>query len=80
MPAPKIFLSSEDIAEFMGISRREAQYLLTMFEKRGQIVRNGRVKLVSVGIFSIYLSAQDGQDPSYHKNEIKDYLREKRAA
>lgn len=80
MPAPKIFLSSEDIAQLMGISRREAQYMLNMFERRGQAVKNGRVKLVSVSVFSRYLAEQDGQDPINHKNDIKDFLRERRAS
>ena len=80
MPAPKIFLGSDDIALLMGISRREAQYMLNMFEQRGQTIKNGRVKLVSISIFSRYLAEQDGQDPINHKNDIKDFLRERRAS
>jgi hypothetical protein len=78
MPAAKIFLSSADIAAATGISKRQAQYLLTMFEQREQVIRNGRSKLVSIDVFSRYLSEQDGADPFEHKQEIKSFLREQK--
>ena len=78
MPAPKIFLTSADIAAATGISIRQAQYTLKMFEQRGQVVRNGRVKMVDINIFSRYLSEQDGTDPKQRKRDIQDFLREQK--
>ena len=43
MPAAKIFLTSADISAVMGISIRQAQYTLNMFDQRGQTVRNGPI-------------------------------------
>lgn len=62
MPAAKIFLTSADISAVMGISIRQAQYTLNMFDQRGQTVRNGRKKMVDLNIFSRFLSEQDGAD------------------
>lgn len=76
MPAPKIFLTSADIAAATGISIRQAQYTMNMFEQKGQVVRNGRVKLVDIGIFSRYLCDQDGTDPIQRKIDIQNFLRE----
>ena len=78
MPAPKIFLTSADIAAATGISIRQAQYTLKMLEQRGQVVRNGRVKMVDINIFSRYLSEQDGTDPKQRKRDIQDFLREQK--
>lgn len=78
MPAPKIFLTSADIAAATGISIRQAQYTLNMFERQGQVVRNGRVKMVDINIFSRYLSEQDGADPKQRKRDIQEFLREHR--
>lgn len=78
MPAPKIFLTSADIAAATGISIRQAQYTLNMFEQRGQVVRNGRVKMVDINIFSRYLCEQDGTDPKQRKHDIQEFLREQR--
>lgn len=78
MPAPKIFLTSADIAAVMGISIRQAQYTLNMFEQRGQVVRNGRVKMVDINVISRYLSEQDGADPKQRKRDIQNFLREYR--
>ncbi len=50
MPAAKIFLTSADISAVMGISIRQAQYTLNMFDQRGQTVRNGRKKMVDLRI------------------------------
>ncbi len=78
MPAPKIFLTSADIAAVMGISVRQAQYTLNMFEQQGQVVRNGRVKMVDINVISRYLSEQDGADLKQRKRDIQDFLREYR--
>ena len=78
MPAAKIFLTSADISAVMGISIRQAQYTLNMFEQRGQVVRNGRVKMVDINIFSRYLCEQDGADPKQRKHDIQEFLREQR--
>ena len=78
MPAPKIFLTSADIAAVMGISVRQAQYTLNMFEQQGQVVRNGRVKMVDINVISRYLSEQDGADLKQRKRDIQDLLREYR--
>lgn len=78
MPAPKIFLTSSDIAAVTGISIRQAQYTLNMFERKGQVVHNGRAKMVDINIFSRYLSDQDGADPKQRKRDIQDFLREHR--
>ena len=78
MPAPKIFLTSADIAAATGISIRQAQYTLNMFEQQGQVVRNGRVKMVDINVISRYLSEQDGADLKQRKRDIQDFLREYR--
>ena len=78
MPAPKIFLTSADIAAVMGISVRQAQYTLNMFEQQGQVVRNGRVKMVDINVISRYLSEQDGADLKQRKRDIQDFLRDYR--
>ena len=78
MPAPKIFLTSADIAAVMGISVRQAQYTLNMFEQQGQVVRNGRVKMVDINVIIRYLSEQDGADLKQRKRDIQDFLREYR--
>ena len=78
LPAPKIFLTSADIAAVMGISVRQAQYTLNMFEQQGQVVRNGRVKMVDINVISRYLSEQDGADLKQRKRDIQDFLREYR--
>ena len=78
MPAPKLFLTSADIAAVTGISLRQAQYVLNMFEQRGQAIRNGRIKLVDINILSRYLSEQDGTDPKQRKKDIQDFLREQK--
>ena len=69
---------SADIAAATGISIRQAQYTLNMFEQRGQVVRNGRVKMVDINIFSRYLCEQDGADPKQRKHDIQEFLREQR--
>ena len=76
MPAAKIFLTSADISAVMGISIRQAQYTLNMFDQRGQTVRNGRKKMVDLNIFSRFLSEQDGADLRERKRDIQEFLRE----
>ena len=76
MPAAKIFLTSADISAVMGISIRQAQYTLNMFDQRGQTVRNGRKKMVDPNIFSRFLSEQDGADLRERKRDIQEFLRE----
>lgn len=60
----------------MGISIRQAQYTLNMFDQRGQTVRNGRKKMVDLNIFSRFLSEQDGADLRERKRDIQEFLRE----
>ena len=65
MPAPKIFLTSSDIAEVTGMSVRSAQNLLYMFARKGQVIRCGdsnRGRMVDINIFVEYLCQQDGAD------------------
>ena len=79
MPAPKIFLTSSDIANVTGMSVRSAQNLLYMFARKGQVVRCGesnRGRMVDINIFVSYLCEQDGADPEQRKKDIKDCLRE----
>ena len=79
MPAPKIFLTSSDIASVTGMSVRSAQNLLYMFARKGQVVRCGesnRGRMVDINIFVSYLCEQDGADPEQRKKAIKDCLRE----
>lgn len=78
MPATKLFLTSADISAVTGISLRQAQYVLNMFEKRGQAIRNGRIKLVDINILSRYLSEQDGTDPKQRKKDIQEFLKEQK--
>ena len=76
MPAAKIFLTSADISAVMGISIRQAQYTLNIFDQRGQTVRNGRKKMVDLNIFTRFLSEQDGGDLRERKRDIQEFLRE----
>lgn len=75
MPAARVYLNSHDIAQVTGISLREAQYMLSMFENRNQVVSHGRKKTVYIGILSKYLAQQDGSDPNEVKREIQLSLR-----
>lgn len=42
------------------------------------MVRNGRVKMVDINIFSRYLCEQDGADLKQRKHDIQEFLREQR--
>lgn len=77
MPAARVYLNSYDLTQVMGISLREAQYMLSMFEQRNQVVAHGRKKTVYVGTLSRYLAAQDGSDPNEVKRDIQNSLRQK---
>lgn len=79
MPAPKLFLSTADISAVMGICRRSAQDMMTVFETRGQTVKSGRSsrgQLVGINNFVRYLCETDGEDPTQRKRDIMDLLRE----
>lgn len=79
MPAAKMFLTSNDIADVTGMSLRSAQNMLCMFAQRGQVIRCGdsnRGRMVDINIFVRYLSEQDGVDPKIRKKDITDFLRE----
>lgn len=79
MPAPKLFLTSTDIAGITGMSLRSAQELLKAFDKRGQTIHYShasRSKMVDVDLFTQYLCDQDGQDPKVRKRNILEYLKE----
>ena len=79
MPAPKIFLTSSDIAKITGMSIRSAQNMLCMFARNGQVVRCGesnRGRMVDVNIFVRYLCEQDEADQKERKKDIMDCLRE----
>lgn len=78
MPAPKLFLTSNDIASVTGISIRKAQYMLNMFEVEGKVIRNGNKKMVDVRVFCKYLCDQDGADPKERKIDIQNFLRERK--
>ena len=75
-PTPKFTPASADISAVMGISIRQAQYTLNMFDQRGQTVRNGRKKMVDLNIFSRFLSEQDGADLRERKRDIQEFLQE----
>lgn len=76
MPAAKLFLSSDDISAITGVSLRRAQEILCMFDMRGQVIRNGRRRLVDVNNFCCYLSDQDGIDVEARKKDVMNVLRE----
>lgn len=79
MPAPKIFLTSGDIAEVTGMSVRSAQNILCMFARKGQVVRcadSNRGRMVDINIFVRYLCDQDGADPKERKRDIQCCLKE----
>ena len=79
MPAPRVFLTSKDIATVTGMSIRSAQNMLYMFAHQGQVVRRGdsnRGCMVDINIFVRYLCKQDGADPVERKNDIMNCLRE----
>lgn len=78
MPAPKLFLTSGDIAIVTGFCLREAQYMMRMFTQRGKTVaigRGGRIRAVDVNVLARYLSDQDHTDPKERKREIVEILR-----
>lgn len=77
MPAAKMFLSSKDIAEIIGISLREAQYMLCAFELKNQAITIGRRKLVDVDVFCRHLSEKDGESFKERKQNVQAFLREK---
>ena len=79
MPAPKLFLSSTDIAAVTGVCQKTAQNMLAMFAMRGQTVKSGRSnrgRLVGINIFVNYLCEQDGEDPKQRKKDVMELLRE----
>jgi hypothetical protein len=79
MAAPKLFLTSNDIADVTGMSVRSAQNMLCMFADKGQVVRCGdsnRGRMVDINIFVKYLCDQDGADPKERKKDILECLRE----
>ncbi|MBR6982075.1 MAG: hypothetical protein IKH75_00855 [Ruminococcus sp.] len=79
MSAPKLFLTSNDIAAVTGMSVRSAQNMLCMFARKGQVVRCGdsnRGRMVDINILVSYLCEQDGADPEQRKKDIKECLRE----
>ena len=75
MPA-RVFLSSNDISAVMGISIREAYYVIDMFELRGQVVRRGKRKMVDVRVLTQHLCEQDGADPIQRRKDILEVVRE----
>lgn len=75
MAAARVYLTSKDIAQVAGVSLREAQYMLNMFEQRNQVVSHGRKKTVYINTFCRYLSEQDGSDPHEVKREIQQSLK-----
>lgn len=79
MPAPKLFLSTADIAAVTGICQRSAQDMMCAFSARGQTVKSGksnRGRLVSINHFVRYLCEQDGEDPAERKRDIIELLKE----
>lgn len=79
MPAPKLFLSSADIAAITGVCQKSAQNMLAMFAMRGQTVKSGRSnrgRLVGINTFVNYLCEQDGEDPAQRKRDVMELLRE----
>ncbi len=79
MPAPKLFLTSFDIAGVTGMSIRSAQNMLCMFADQGKVVRCGdsnRGRMVDINIFVRYLCEQDGADPLERKKDIMNCLKE----
>lgn len=73
-----MFLSSADIASVLGISRRNAQYMIAMFADQGKTVRGGKsdkVQRVGINTFASYLCEQDGESLALRKKEISDYLK-----
>lgn len=83
MPAPKCFLKSKDIALVTGMSLRSAQYMLKMFQQRGQTIRYGKSNhslMVDINVFVKYLCEQDGEDPKTRKSEIISCLKEARVS
>lgn len=79
MPAPKLFLSSADIAAVTGVCRKSAQNMLAMFDMNGQTIKSGksnRGRLVSINHFVTFLCSQDGEDFDTRKRDIMDLLRE----
>lgn len=65
MPAPKRrFYSAKDVQEILGIEKTKANQILNMFEYRGQLFRDGKVKRVRVEIFEAWLDEMDGYNNS----------------
>ena len=77
MPAPKrLYMNSREISGVTGVSLREAQDLLCMFEQQGNTIRSGRSRLVSVDAFAMFLCGDRPDDYLKRKYELQDVLME----
>ena len=79
MPAPKMYLTTHDIAGLNGICLRTAQYMMRMFTNKGLTVSRGltpRGRRVDIDTYVKYMCDQDGSDPKRRKENIREYLKE----
>lgn len=78
MPAPKRYLTSLDISEYIGISRTYARYMLNRCEMNGFTVdRKTNPHRITVRTFSKFLAFENGGDPKEHEETILEFLRER---
>ena len=63
MPAPKKrYYSTAEVQEILGVSRSNANAIMHMFEKRGQLFRHGNTLRVEIKIFDEWLQERtEGQ-------------------
>ena len=62
LPAPKKrFYSAKDIEIILGVSRSKANQIMHLFEKRGQLFRQGNTLRVEIDTFERWQLEQTGQ-------------------
>ena len=76
MPAALVYVGSREISCLLGISIREAQYQLNMFESKGKVLRFGKLKKVALRTLTDYVCEQDGSDPSEMYTAMRMALKE----
>ncbi len=65
MPAPKRrYYSTKDVETILGVSRSKSIQIMHMFEKRGQLFRQGNTMRVEITIFEEWCLEHTARQPS----------------
>ena len=75
MPAPRLYIGSGEIAALLGVSLREAQYIIKGYELQGKTLNLKRNKRVALRTFANDIAAQDGSDPNKLFYDLKEELK-----